>query len=43
VTKGRRYAFLPFLYDDAAANLRAENRKFLTGEGIDKNSEPSGA
>jgi predicted 2-oxoglutarate/Fe(II)-dependent dioxygenase YbiX len=29
VTRGRRYAFLPFLYDDAAAKIRAENRKFL--------------
>jgi len=36
VTKGRRYAFLPFLYDDAAAQIRAENQKFLTGEVIDK-------
>ena len=41
VTKGRRYAFLPFLYDDAAARLRVENRKFLTGEWIDQNPEPS--
>ncbi len=29
VTAGKRYAFLPFLYDDAAAKLRAENAKFL--------------
>jgi len=40
VTKGRRYAFLPFLYDDAAARLRAGNRKFLTGEWINQNAEP---
>jgi len=33
VTRGRRYAFLPFLYDDAAARIREENNKFL-GEGI---------
>ncbi len=26
---GKRYAFLPFLYDDAAAKLREENLKFL--------------
>lgn len=26
VTKGRRYAFLPFLYDDAAARIRDQNR-----------------
>lgn len=29
VTRGRRYAFLPFLYDEAAAEIRAENQKFL--------------
>jgi peroxiredoxin/predicted 2-oxoglutarate/Fe(II)-dependent dioxygenase YbiX len=29
VTRGRRYAFLPFLYDDAAAKLREENARFL--------------
>jgi len=29
VTAGRRYAFLPFLYDEAAAKLRAENLGFL--------------
>lgn len=34
VTKGKRYAFLPFLYDDAAAKIREENRKFVTGETI---------
>jgi len=32
VTRGRRYAFLPFLYDDAAARLRGENARFLEGE-----------
>lgn len=37
VTKGTRYAFLPFFYNDAAAELREENRKFLTGEVIDHN------
>jgi peroxiredoxin/predicted 2-oxoglutarate/Fe(II)-dependent dioxygenase YbiX len=31
VTEGRRYAFLPFLYDDAAAKLREENARFLEG------------
>ena len=31
VTSGRRYAFLPFLYDDAAARIREENNKFLEG------------
>ncbi len=29
VTQGRRYAFLPFLYDDAAAKIRMENNAFL--------------
>jgi peroxiredoxin/predicted 2-oxoglutarate/Fe(II)-dependent dioxygenase YbiX len=33
VTAGKRYAFLPFLYDDAAAKLREENIKFLQGGG----------
>jgi peroxiredoxin/predicted 2-oxoglutarate/Fe(II)-dependent dioxygenase YbiX len=29
VTRGRRYAFLPFLYDDAAARIREANLQFL--------------
>jgi predicted 2-oxoglutarate/Fe(II)-dependent dioxygenase YbiX len=29
VTAGQRYAFLPFLYDEAAAKLREENLGFL--------------
>ncbi|MCU0885201.1 MAG: 2OG-Fe(II) oxygenase [Beijerinckiaceae bacterium] len=29
VTRGRRYAFLPFVYDDAAAKLREQNNPFL--------------
>ena len=33
VTAGRRYAFLPFLYDDAAAKIREANNQFL-GEGV---------
>jgi predicted 2-oxoglutarate/Fe(II)-dependent dioxygenase YbiX len=33
VTRGERYAFLPFLYDDAAARLREENNPHL-GEGL---------
>jgi predicted 2-oxoglutarate/Fe(II)-dependent dioxygenase YbiX/peroxiredoxin len=32
VTQGRRYAFLPFLYDEEAARIREENAKFLEGE-----------
>ena len=33
VTRGRRYAYLPFLYDEAAARQREENNRFL-GEGV---------
>jgi predicted 2-oxoglutarate/Fe(II)-dependent dioxygenase YbiX/peroxiredoxin len=33
VTRGRRYVFLPFLYDDAAAKLREANAAFL-GDGV---------
>lgn len=29
VTKGARFAFLPFLYDDEAAKIRAANNQFL--------------
>lgn len=29
VTRGERYAFLPFLYDDAAAKVRESNNKYL--------------
>jgi predicted 2-oxoglutarate/Fe(II)-dependent dioxygenase YbiX/peroxiredoxin len=29
VTKGARYCFLPFLYDEAAAKIRAENSQFV--------------
>ncbi|GGG47828.1 hypothetical protein GCM10010964_39010 [Caldovatus sediminis] len=33
VTKGRRYVFLPFLYDEAGARLREANSAYL-GEGV---------
>lgn len=33
VTKGQRFAFLPFLYDDAAAEVRLANNDYL-GEGV---------
>lgn len=36
VTAGRRYAFLPFFYDEAAARQRAANRHSLTGEVFDR-------
>jgi len=29
VTRGSRYCFLPFLYDEAAAKIRAQNQGFL--------------
>jgi peroxiredoxin/predicted 2-oxoglutarate/Fe(II)-dependent dioxygenase YbiX len=29
VTRGKRYAFLPFLYDEAAARIRQENLQFV--------------
>lgn len=32
VTRGRRYVFLPFLYDDAAAKIREANNPFLAEE-----------
>lgn len=35
MTRGTRYAFLPFLYDDAAARQREENAQFLA-EGLPK-------
>lgn len=33
VTMGRRFAFLPFLYDESGAQLRERNAGFLEGEG----------
>jgi predicted 2-oxoglutarate/Fe(II)-dependent dioxygenase YbiX len=33
VTRGKRYAFLPFLYDDAAAKIREANNAYL-GENV---------
>jgi predicted 2-oxoglutarate/Fe(II)-dependent dioxygenase YbiX len=32
VTAGQRFAFLPFLYDEAAAAVREQNRPFLASE-----------
>ncbi|MGC9526406.1 MAG: 2OG-Fe(II) oxygenase [Limnospira sp.] len=34
VTAGRRYAYLPFLYDDAAAQIREQNLQFVASEGL---------
>jgi predicted 2-oxoglutarate/Fe(II)-dependent dioxygenase YbiX len=33
VTAGERFAFLPFLYDDAAAEIRRQNAQFLEAAG----------
>jgi peroxiredoxin len=33
LTRGRRYAFLPFLYDEAAAKISEQNKRFLA-EGV---------
>lgn len=35
VTQGKRYAFLPFLYDEEAAKVREQNAHFLSNELID--------
>jgi peroxiredoxin len=34
ITRGRRFAFLPFLYDEEHAKLREANSAFLAGEGL---------
>lgn len=41
VTKGKRYAFLPFLYDEEAAKIRDANLGFLSGENINLNKVSS--
>ncbi len=41
MTRGRRYAFLPFLYDEAAAAVRAQNNPHL-GEGVGKYDPATG-
>ena len=38
VTRGNRYAFLPFLYDADAAAIRRENRQYVSSEVIDQNN-----
>jgi hypothetical protein len=38
VTRGRRYACLPFLYNEEGAEIRRRNRHVLSGEIIDKNA-----
>lgn len=39
VTSGRRYAFLPFLYDDAAAEIRARNVGSIVNQPVRKTQE----
>lgn len=34
VTRGRRYAMLPFLYDTQAAKIREENLRYLSGDTV---------
>ena len=34
ISSGKRYAFLPFLYDDAAAKIRQENLKYLSNNAV---------
>lgn len=29
MTRGKRYAFVPFLYDEAAARIREQNQQFV--------------
>jgi predicted 2-oxoglutarate/Fe(II)-dependent dioxygenase YbiX len=43
VTRGRRYACLPFLYDEEGARVRERNRQFLSSEVVDKNVERTAA
>ena len=38
VTRGRRYAFLPFVYDEDAARLREQNARLAEGE---RSAEPA--
>ncbi|MBX3577805.1 MAG: 2OG-Fe(II) oxygenase [Rhizobiaceae bacterium] len=42
VTTGRRFAFLPFLYDDAAAKIREANNQFLDASVGKYKSRPGG-
>lgn len=39
VTSGTRYAFLPFLYDDAAAHIRQQNLQYLSGEVLNQSAK----
>lgn len=41
VTRGKRYAFLPFLYDGAAAKIREENRAYLANNTVKSETKPN--
>lgn len=43
VTRGTRYALLPFLFDEAAERLRAENLSFLDNDRVINLNEPTPA
>jgi predicted 2-oxoglutarate/Fe(II)-dependent dioxygenase YbiX len=40
VTRGTRYAFLPFFYDDAAAKIREANARYIIPQGSDHVPSP---
>jgi peroxiredoxin/predicted 2-oxoglutarate/Fe(II)-dependent dioxygenase YbiX len=41
VTRGRRFAFLPFLYDDSGAELRKENSKYVVSAATQTQEAPA--
>lgn len=41
VTRGRRYAFLPFLYDDAGARIRDNNARYIGESGSRSGERPA--
>ena len=43
VTRGKRFVFLPFLYDNAAAKVREQNLGFLGNETVKRLDETTGA
>lgn len=42
VTRGVRYAFLPFFYNETAAERRRENLKYLSGDVLDETADARG-
>ena len=41
ITRGRRFAFLPFLYDEAAAEIRRQNLSQIGDEALRSRIESS--